>query len=172
MKIYLLVIAVCFSSFCYAQKAPRDEAFKTLGALVGGTWTYEGKWPSGESFKQEVKCNWGLNQQIIKVQTYGTIDREKNTHGLRNEGIRAWNAATNQMKFYEFDVFGGITEGTCVFEEAQFHYEYYYEMEGKKELFRDTWKRTDDNTYQFSVSMLTGSEWKVFTSNEYIRIKD
>jgi len=126
----VLLIAIVVNSYSQVTK---ESAFETLGALVGGTWTYGGKWSNGEPFKQEITYTWGVNNQIIKVQTKGIIDREAKTYGLRNEGIRAWDMEVNKMKFYEFDIFGGVTEGYCVFEEGQFHFEYLYDVEGKME---------------------------------------
>ena len=165
--LWILVISVGVS----VHGQSREQAFETLGALVGGTWTYEGQWENGEFFKQEIKYRWGLDQKIIKVQTYGVIDKETKTYGLRSEGIRTWDKSVAKIKFYEFDTFGGITEGYCIFEHARFHYEYHYELEGKLELFRDTWKRINKDTYQFSVNMRFGKEWKTYTANEYRRIK-
>ena len=166
--IMMLISLIAINSYGQSTKA---EAFKTLGLLVGGTWTYEGKWENGEPFKQEIKYSWGLDEKILKVQTYGIVDNETKAYGLRNEGIRAWDKESEKMKFYEFDVFGGTTEGYCIFEESQFHYEYYYEVMGKQELFRDTWKYINQDTYQFTVSMKLGSEWKIYTNNEYKRVK-
>jgi hypothetical protein len=165
-----LILIVCLLMKSYAQPT-REAAFETLGALVGGTWTYEGTWPNGEPFKQEIVCKWGLNNQIIKVETKGVIDREAKIYGLRNEGVRAWDVDKQQMKFFEFDVFGGVTEGCCVFEFDRFHYEYYYQVAGKRELFRDTWRKIDKDTYEFSVNMKVEDGWKVYTTNTYKRIR-
>ena len=168
-RLILSVVIILASLMPSNAQTSREKGFAVLGELVGGTWIYEGIWPNGEAFKQEIKYRWGLNKQMLKVQTYGVIDNETKAYGLRNEGIRVWDKVLEKMKFYEFDVFGGITEGYCIFEETQFHYEYNYMMVGKLEVFRDTWKIINKDTYQFTVSMRVGDEWRVYTTNEYRR---
>ena len=76
---------------------------------------------------------------------------------------------TGSMRFWEFDVFGGIAEGKLIIDGNKIHHEYEYEVEGKKELFRDSWEYVDKNTYLLSVKMKIEEGWKVFTSNELIR---
>lgn len=164
----LLIVLLLYSVWGYGQTS-KEAAFETLDNLVGGKWLYEGQWGNGQKFKQEQIFEWGLNRQVMKVKIYGIVNQESGEYGLRNEGIRAWDAKAQTLKFYEFDVFGGVTVGECVFEEDRFHYEYLYEIEGKQQLMRDTWKLVDKDTYLFSVSMKSGDEWKVFTSNEITR---
>ena len=171
MKIIFTLSLILLGLQCHAQ-SPKEEAYRVLGELVGGVWTYEGKWSSGESFKQEIKFYWGLDQHIIKLQTYGVINQDTKAYGLRNEGIRAWDASLGKMKFIEFDVFGGVTEGYCVFEADQFHYEYQYEVEGQMHTFRDTWRKIDNDSYEFSVKMKIEEGWKTYTTNVYKRITD
>lgn len=165
---YLLLVLLLSSTLSYGQTS-KETAYKALENLVGGTWLYEGQWGNGQKFKQEHIFEWGLNRQIMKVKTYGTVNQETGEYGLRNEGIRAWDTKTETVKFYEFDVFGGATIGDCVFEKDRFHYEYLYEIEGRQQLMRDTWKFMDKDTYLFSVNLKSGDEWKVFSSNEIKR---
>lgn len=167
-RLLILVIVTLINPVLQAQNA-KETAFEKMKNLAGGSWTYEGQWPNGKPFRQEYIFEWGLDKQILKVQTYGTINMETGEHGLRNEGIRAWDDVTGSMRFWEFDVFGGVTEGVLVFEGDIIHYEYEYEIEGRNELFRDSWEYVDKNTYLLSVKMKIEEGWKVFTSNELIR---
>lgn len=50
------------------------------------------------------------------------------------------------------------------------HYEYEYEVEGKKELFRDTWVNVDKYTYKLKVTMKIDEDWKAFTNSLVKRI--
>ena len=50
----------------------------------------------------------------------------KQTIGLRNEGIRMWDGNENLMKFWEFDIYGGITEGFMGVSTDGFYYQYEY----------------------------------------------
>lgn len=132
-----------------------------------GKWEMEGKWSNGKTFKQEVILEWGLNQNIVKVKTYGVTNPETGAYGLRNEGIRAWNKQKDSILFWEFDIYGGITEGTCEFEEKNLHYLYDYNGEQLKE----SWIFIDKNTYSYEiVSLKDGKVNNSYLKSTYKRI--
>lgn len=137
-------------------------------ALLDGIWLTEGKWENGVSFKQEIDFSWGLNKKIVKVKTFGTIDHKTKEYGLRNEGIRSFNADDSIIKFWEFDVFGGVTEGICFFEDKDLHYKYEY----KGEMLRESWIFIDENNYKYKLGRIKGDTMdKVYMESSYKRIK-
>ena len=115
--------------------------------LIGGTWTIKADLEDGEVFHQKQKYEWSLDKRIVKVKTYGTIDEETKEFGLRNEGVRAFNPQDSMIRFWEFDVFGGVTEGVVLTEENNFEYIYHYHGH----TIRDRWIYVDKDTYEFII---------------------
>ena len=60
------------------------------------------------------------------------------------------------MRFWEFDVFGGVTEGTVEFEDKDIVYTYKY----GESIVTDYWQYVDENTYNFTVGSRENGEWK------------
>jgi len=148
-----------------AQKVSPLNGFDNL---VGGIWLTESEWANGQKFKQEIEFSWGLNQKIVKVKTYGTIDQKSKEYGLRNEGIRAYSTQDSVIQFWEFDIFGGITQGICYFNNKDFHYEYDY----KGEVLIESWLFVDVDNYKYQIGNLKDGEIdKVYMESTYRRIK-
>lgn len=129
---------------------PKKEEPRQLLAfqnLIGGTWTIKADLGNGEVFHQKQQYEWSLNKTIVKVKTQGTIDEETKEFGLRNEGIRAFNPQDNTIRFWEFDVFGGVTEGVVLTEVNNFEYIYNY----YGHTIRDKWIYVDKDTYEFII---------------------
>ncbi|MGQ1908324.1 hypothetical protein ACT3CE_00915 [Marinifilum sp. RC60d5] len=161
----LLSLLVILPVFLKAQKLLSLSGFADF---TEGIWLTEGNWANGKSFKQEVDYYWGLNQKIIKVKTYGTINSETNEYGLRNEGIRSYNVKDSVLQFWEFDIYGGITSGTCFFEDKNLNYEYEY----NGEFLRETWFYVDKNHYNYQIgSLKDGKIDKVYMKSSYCRVK-
>ena len=136
--------------------------------LVGSTWEVKGKWGNGEEFRQEYAFQWSLNKKMVKVQTKGTVDMLTKEYGLRNEGIRFWRENENKIVFYEFDVFGGITEGICNIEGKNIYYE--YEYDGL--TLRDSWIYQDENTYELVVASLENGKQKDVYQKSTVKRQD
>lgn len=153
---------------------PTAKAQKQSTKLVAfenfmkGRWEMKGSWPNGQKFRQVQQFEWGLNRHIIKVKTWGTVNQKTGNFGLRNEGIRTWDTHKKQIVFWEFDIFGGITQGTCTIEGKNMYYDYSYQ--GK--TFRDSWVYIEPNKYAYKVGIYTKGQWqKVFLASTYQRIK-
>ena len=157
----LLIFFVLFFPLTQQLNAQDEKATSLLvfSNMIGGTWKAEGKWLDGKEFKQHVVFEWGLNQQIIKVKTYGYTDEDNATFGLRSEGIRAWSDRESGMKFWEFDVFGELTEGLCLVDGENFHYLYEYKWDDSYALFKDSWTKIDDDTYRYRVGVFAEGKW-------------
>lgn len=134
--------------------------------LVGGTWSIEEKFSNGEIFKQEVRFSWALDSTIILTQTKGTINRVTKEFGERNYGVRAWDEKQKRMRFWEFDVFGGITEGDIKIEGKSIIYTYHY---GNSTL-RESWIFKSKNSYAYKiVSLKDGNVDQVYLEGEFKR---
>lgn len=163
MRTLVIILSMILSVPVIGQS--KDSAkLHGFSNLIGGTWLTETEWSNGNKFKQEIIFEWGLDQKIVKVKTFGTIDQKTKEYGLRNEGVRAWNTQDSTIQFWEFDVFGGITTGLCYFKGKDLHYE--YEYHGEK--LWETWIFVDSNTYQYKVSsLLNGNIDKVYMESTY-----
>lgn len=139
-----------------AQTKP--EIYSKFEPLIG-KWKGSGEWKDGTKFQQDVVLEFGLDKTIIKTKTYGNISQDNFKFGLRNEGIRAWSDAENELRFWEFDIFGGITEGTCRIMDKDIFYDYEYDFgQGPMDL-TDAWIYADKNTYILQVGVYKDGEW-------------
>ncbi|MDN5202527.1 hypothetical protein QQ008_14160 [Fulvivirgaceae bacterium BMA10] len=146
----ITIMMILFFVICSFQTNAQENKIDAFKNLIGGQWVLEGKQAAGLQGKSMYEFAWGINGKIVKVKYYNT-DPKTLKFSLRNEGIRAFNAAAKRMEFYEFDKYGGVTIGTVVIEDKNIHAD--YEYHGL--TLRDTWRYIDDNQYE----LITG-EWK------------
>lgn len=164
MKKLLLISCILTSCTLIAQ----DNPMAVFDNLVGSTWVSEGKQLGGFDGKTEAVFSWGLDQKIVHVKTY-TTDPQTKAFGLRNEGVRAFDAAEKKIAFYEFDKFGGITAGTVIVDGRDLHYE--YEYQGL--TLRDSWIYVSEDEYQFVVGTWENGDWtKKFHETIFTRLKN
>jgi hypothetical protein len=164
MKNLLLIISLFISSIAFCQEQDLS-AFKNL---VNKTWKAEGKWGDGNSFYQEITFAYSKDSSIITTKTIGFLNKEKNELGQRNLGIRQLDEKTGTIKFSEYDIFGGLTEGKVTVKDKNILYEYQY---GKVAVI-DLWEYVDDNTYNFKVGDLKKGVWKeVFLKTQFKAVK-
>ena len=154
----LLIGAITYSSHAQPSLAAFDN-------LVGSTWISTGKQLGGHEGKTEKEFMWGLDGKIVKVKTF-TTDPTTLEFGLRNEGIRAWNAQSGKIEFYEFDKLGGISQGVVIIEEKTIHYQYSY----GDLILRDSWTYIDENEYTYTVaSMVNEKPDKIYHTGTFKR---
>ncbi|HAS43791.1 MAG TPA: hypothetical protein DCS93_25140 [Microscillaceae bacterium] len=167
MKYTLITLAIVLTSVqAFAQK--NESPLAVFEVFTTGKWEMNGTWGNGKKFRQTQIFKWGLNKKIMKVQTYGTVNQKTGAFGLRNEGIRAWDAQKKQIVFWEFDVFGGITQGTCTVDGKNIYYDYPYM--GKN--FRDSWVFVHANKYAYKVGVYENGKWgKVYHESYYQRVQ-
>ena len=161
--IAIVISQLLVATLAFAQQHPL-EAFKNL---AGSTWVSEGEQLGGYKGKTEKQFAFGLEGRIIKVKTFST-DPKTLEFGLRNEGIRAWNAQDSLIYFYEFDKFGGITTGQIRIQGKDLHYEYQYQGL----MLRDSWQYIDPDRYHYTVGVWDKGAWKQkFHESEFVRKK-
>lgn len=135
---------------------------------VGSTWVIDAQWGNGSPFKQEITLSYGLNNAVVIAKTRGFIDQEQTTLGDRNHGIRKFNSETNQIEFWEFDAFGGLTQGTVTVKGKDLYY--VYEYQGT--WLADIWEYKDEDTYVYKVAQyVDGTVGDVYLTGEYKRKK-
>lgn len=149
-KWWLLALSFTCALFTFGQTTP----LKAFEQLAGYKWISEGQQLSGTDGKTLFEIDWGLHHQIVKVKTHITDPKTGNLE-LRNEGISAFNKATGDLEFYEFDKLGGITTGTVLVENRNVHYEYVYE--GLQ--LRDSWIYLSDSSYQLIIGVWQNDDW-------------
>ena len=152
-KTLATLLTIAISVICNAQS--ENDPLDAFRNLAGSTWISEGDQLGGHQGKTVKRMEWGLDSTIVKVKTY-TTDPKTLTFGLRNEGIRAYNAATASWEFYEFDKFGGVTKGEVYAIGKSIYYEYPY----GEYLLLDSWEYVSDDEYKYTVSSLENGEIK------------
>ncbi len=156
----LLIILLALLTMNTAKAQEKKPSLQVFKNLVGGTWKGEGTWSDGSPFKLDLEYEWGLSGNLVKSKTFGNISNDGYEFGLRNEGIRVWSEEVPGIVFWEFDIFGGITEGTVMVDGHDIYYHYLYDFgQGPVEL-TDGWIFKDKNTYEFLVGEYKNGEWK------------
>ncbi len=161
MKTTTLVVALFISIVTFGQQSK----LSIFDNLVSKTWKAEGKWGDGSKFVQETTFKYSLDKKIVIAESIGFVDKAQTKLGPRNHGIRQYDATTNTIKFWEFDVFGGLTEGTVFAEGKNIVYQYKY----GNSVVTDMWEYVDDSTYNFKVGSYENGKWKqVYLSTKFV----
>lgn len=124
--------------------------------LENHIWKAEGKWGDGSTFKQEISLEFSLENHLVKVESKGFTNMEQTAFGLRNHGVRQFDQNLKKIRFWEFDVFGNVTEGTVESDGKDIIYRYDYGGTYVTEM----WKYKNDTVYDFVVGVLENGEWK------------
>jgi len=156
MKNALLFFAG-FLFLSFVQPQAKDSIFEAYAPLMNHTWKIESKWTNGLLFKQEKTFSWSLDHTIIEVKTMGNVAKERGKFefGHRNQGTRAWDSQTNSMRFFEFDVFGGVTTGTVTVEHQDLVYTYEYGGVTLTEI----WSPKSATQYHYTIGERSQGEW-------------
>ena len=87
---------------------------------------------------------------------------------MRNEGIIARDVHSATVRFRQFNVFGGITEGHCLIGDGGIVFEYEYEVKDETLTMRDVWQQQNADTWKYSVvQMKDGRVEKVYMEAEF-----
>ncbi|WP_299333355.1 hypothetical protein [uncultured Psychroserpens sp.] len=124
--------------------------------FVDKTWSAQGKWNNGTEFKQEVSFHYDLDKAIVVSKSKGFVNKEQTKFGNRNHGVRQYDTATNTIKFWEFDIFGNVTEGNVYAEGKNVIYQYKY----GDTTVTDMWEYVDASTYNFKVGSYKNGTWE------------
>ena len=172
MKIFLSICTclLLFHAGAQTTAASREAAYHLFAPLIG-TWETKGKWKDGTAYHQEIIVATELTRNIFTAKTQDYIDSKQFDDARRNFGIRAWDKKEQKMKFWEFDVFGGITTGEILFEGRDIYFVYDYpEKDGTPRKMADAWIFVDKDTYSFSIGIFKdGKLDRVFLTSIYKR---
>jgi len=151
--------------FPIALKA-QDNPLMIFKPLENYNWSAEGKWGDGSIFKQEISLEFSLDNKIVKVESMGFTNKEQTEFGLRNHGVRQYDEKSKTIRFWEFDIFGNLTEGTLESEGKNLIYKYNYGGTFVTEM----WIYKNEKTYGFIVGVYENNEWKQkFLETEFKR---
>ena len=139
---------------------PLQSAFAQGGAFdnLNGTWKGEGKWNNGPDFKQEITYSWDIPGKVVHTLTKGNISQKGYEFGVRSSGIRTLQGANGQ--FWEFDVFGQVTEGSIAIKDKNLYLTYSYDTPQGKQTLTDAWEYVDANHYNFKVGAYSDGKWE------------
>ncbi len=151
-----LIYSAFFVLFLHTFLSAQSTDWGAFHNLMDKTWEAEGKWGNGSKFKQEVQFSFDLNQQIIVAESKGFTDQAQTQFGNRNHGIRKYDPKQEKFVFWEFDVFGGVTQGEVILEDKNIIYQYQYGTT----MVTDMWQFVNDSTYQFIVGNYEDGSWK------------
>ena len=163
MKISMQLIILLIPILTFGQ----NTKLSMFDNLVGKTWKAEGLWGNGSKFIQETEFNYALDGSVVLSESIGFVDENQTELGRRNHGIRQYDNKTNTVKFWEFDVFGGLTKGTVSIEGKSIMYQYEY---GDSKL-TDLWEFVNDSTYNFKVGEYKNGTWsQIYLSTQFVQI--
>lgn len=152
MKKYLVVLAMGL----LIQSHGQQDKLSLFDNLIGKTWKAQGSWGDGSKFKQEIEFKYSLDSTLIVTEALGFTNKEQTVYGPRNHGIRKFDEQSNTIKFWEFDVFGGVTEGTVKSVGKDIVYTYVY----GESTVTDYWQYVNAHTYNFTVGDFENGQWK------------
>ncbi len=171
MKYFLrkYLFLICFSVFAWATNAQTVPSnANPINALTSSTWKCDGKWSNENPFKQEITYTWDIPGKVIHTLTYGNVSSTSYEWGVRNSGIRM----VEEGKFWEFDVFGQVTEGELFFEGSNIYYSYAYGAGEDKMILTDGWELVNTDEYVLRVGNYTEGKWQaVFLEASCVRKK-
>ncbi|WP_027393034.1 hypothetical protein [Aquimarina latercula] len=155
MQCNIIKLAVIFFSFIKLISA-QESNLVVFENLIDKEWKAIGTWGDGTAFKQETIFKFDLNRTIVIAKSKGFTDKKQTKYGSRNHGIRKFDQETNTIKFWEFDIFGGVTKGIVIVDGKNILYQYQY----GSSLVTDMWEYVDNNTYNFKVGNYVDGSWK------------
>ncbi len=165
MKAFLTIITGLLCLQNYAQ----ENRLSVFDNLMGKTWKAEGDWGDGSQFKQETIFRYSLDSTLVIAESKGFTNREQTEYGPRNHGIRKFDAQSNGIKFWEFDIFGGTTEGVVKIRDKDIVYTYSYGAS----TVTDYWEYVDENTYNFTVGSFKEGIWEqIYLKTQFIAQQD
>jgi len=151
--------------FLAENSTAQNEALEVFRPLLGKVWKADGEWGDGSKFIQETTFKFSLEGNLVIADSKGYVDKEQTSLGHRNHGIRQFDKASGTIKFWEFDVFGGVTQGTLMIKDKDIYYQYEY----GGSTITDLWEFVDDNTYNFKVGSFVDNEWKqIYLQTQFI----
>ena len=134
----------------------QENPLAVFNTIIGKKWYAEGNWEDGSKFKQEIIFEYVLDSTLVIAHSKGYTNAEKTQYGNRNHGIRKFDNESEEIKFWEFDSFGGVTTGKVIIDNKDLRYEYDY----GGTLVSDAWDYVDDRTYNFTVGHFVNGKWK------------
>lgn len=169
MKTLIAIFIIVGTHIANAQS--RSSNFIAHENLIGGVWKVDTQWEDGTPHRLFVAYESSLDGAILKSRTHGNVSNTGFEFGLRNEGIRYYDKQKSIVKFHEYDVFGGLTQGEVRYRGKDIYYTYEYLMGEQKTRLTDGWEYLDVNTYRYIVGIFNfeKNEWEKKFLNAQIK---
>ena len=151
-KPVIILISTLLATVAFGQSNP----LSIFDNLIGKAWKAEEQWENGTKFKQEVTFKYSLDSTLVVAKSNGFTNEEQTKYGPRNFGIRQYDAKSETIQFWEFDVFGGLTKGKVFTVGKNIFYQYNY---GGSQV-TDLWEYVNDSTYNFKIGSYNNDSWK------------
>ena len=126
----------------------QDHPLSAFENLMGKTWVVEGTWGNGTKYKKETVFEFAFSKTLVVEKSDGFTDSLQTQFGPRNYGVRQFNPSDSSIRFYEYDVFGGLTQGEVIVEDQDIRYKYEY---GGYTLM-DIWMYESEDRYRYVVT--------------------
>lgn len=163
-----IAVLICFLFMQMVSSAQSNNDLSFFEPLIGNVWVAEGQWGDGTPYRQEIRYEYDLNKKIVQTYTNGFINEDMTAWGKRNHGIRKWDEKTKKYMFWEYDVFGGITEGEVFVEGDNIYHQYVYGEAGKQTNITDGLEKIDENTYAYKIGVYNNGKWaQVFLDTKF-----
>ncbi len=160
MKIRIQILFILFPIIVIGQ----DTKLSMFQNIVGKTWKAEGSWGDGSKFYQETYFHYDLDSLIVLAESTGFVDLNQTKLGKRNHGIRQYDAISEEILFWEFDIFGGLTKGSVFQDGKNIIYQYKY---GDSKV-TDMWEYVNDTTYNFKVGEYKNGNWsQIYLTSQF-----
>ena len=162
---YAGLLIVCLS---LSNANAQERSLSVFDPLVNSTWQANGQWGDGSAFKQQIHFRESLNGKVIIADSKGFTNKEQTNYGNRNHGIRWYDQEGGKLRFWEFDVFGGLTQGEVSSQAKNIIYTYNY---GGTEV-TDMWEFVNDSTYNFKVGSYSNGQWQqVYLNTQFHKME-
>ncbi len=146
----------------------QENSINAFETLADAKWVSEGIQLGGFEGRTVYEMKWDLNKKIVRVNSFSTDPKTKE-FGFRAVGVRVYNKENGRLEFYEFDKFGGITQGTILIDGQNLHFEYEY----NGAFLRDSWIYVNGDKFKFIVGTWEDGKWsQKFHETTFVKAKD
>jgi hypothetical protein len=163
--------------FCLAMSIARASAaddkpvaenhLAPVERFVGGEWTTDGKWSSGDELHARMVCEWGVGKKIIRTKTYVRNGAEEYQ---RYESIIAWHADKKSLVEFSFAFDGAISEIVIDSKEADtLNLGFTPYHADKPSNVRQIMQFKDKDTFTWKVLLKSDDGWQQIIESTWIR---
>jgi hypothetical protein len=153
-----LLAALVVAGRSPAADSPADDDKLAPLERFAGEWTVDGKWANGEALHARSVYEWGLGKKILKAHTY-VMNGDKEYQ--RYEGVMAWHPDKKSLFEISFSFDGSISEVLIESTDKDTLRIGWQPFDpDKPPRVRQVIKFLDKDSFQWTVSLKDGDDWK------------